>query len=49
MVRSQPQLLLRAMSESMATEWQESESISTGYIKTREHGNVLGQGSFRGP
>lgn len=46
MVRSQPKLLLRAISESVATQWQ--GLVSMAHITTREHGNVHGQGSHWG-
>lgn len=40
MIGPQPELLLRAMSESMATQWQELESTSITHITTRELGDV---------
>lgn len=45
MGRSQPQLPLRAMSESMAMEWQGLVSMSTAHIIIRENGwfSLMGQ------
>jgi hypothetical protein len=45
MVKSQAELLLRAMSESVTTQWQGSVSISVAYITTRKHGDVPCWGS----
>lgn len=49
MVRSQPEMLLRVMSESMVTQQQGSVSMSMAHIITREHRDVPGQGSHQGP
>lgn len=48
MVRSQPELLLRAMSESVAAQWQRSMLMLVAYITTREHRDIPGQGSLWG-
>lgn len=42
-VRSQPKLPVRAMSESMAMKWQGSVSMSMSHITTREHGDAPGR------
>jgi hypothetical protein len=49
MVRSQPELLQRAMSESVAMQQQGSVSMSIAHIITREHVDVLCWGSRWGP
>lgn len=45
----QPELLLRAMSESMATQWQELVSTSIAHFTTRELGDVPSWNSCWGP
>lgn len=44
MLKSQPELPLRAMSESVAT--QQQGSMSVAHITTRQHGGVTGQDSY---
>jgi hypothetical protein len=47
MVRSQPELLLRTMSGSVAIQLQGSVLMSIAYVTTREHGDVPDAGSAR--
>lgn len=49
MVRSQLELSLRAMTESLAIQWQGSMSMLVAHVTTREHGAVPGKGSRQGP
>lgn len=42
-------LLLRAKSESMATQWQGPVFLSLAHITTREHGQVPSWDSRKGP
>lgn len=49
MVRSQPELQLRAMTGSMTTQWQGSMLMSVTHSTTREHGDIPSQDSHRGP
>lgn len=46
MLRSQQELPLRAMYESVAIQWQGSVSMSVAHVTNREHGDV--PGSHRG-
>jgi hypothetical protein len=49
MVRPQPGLPLRAVSESMSPQQQGSVWISVTHVITREHGELPGQDSCRDP
>jgi hypothetical protein len=49
MGRTQSELLMRAMSESMTMQWQGLMLMSLAYITTREHGDVPGWSSSSGP
>lgn len=48
-VKSQPELPLRAVSQSMAIQWQGLVLMSVTRIIAREHGDVPGQGLGWGP
>lgn len=48
MVRSQPELPLKIMPGSMATQFQGSVLMAMVHITTREHGEVPGGGSLWG-
>lgn len=46
MVTSQPELLLRAVSDSMAMHWHgTAASMSVAHITTKENGDIPGRGS----
>ena len=47
LVRSQPKLPMRVMSEFMGKQWQGSVLMSLAHITTREHGDVPGRGPAR--
>lgn len=49
MVRTQANLLLKAMSEFMARQWQESVLISMVHITIGKKGAISGQGIHQGP
>jgi hypothetical protein len=49
LVRSQPKLPMRVMSEFMGKQWQGSVLMSLAHITTREHGEVPGWSSCLGP